>query len=131
MILSGRQAEKDKTKDNMVQNQNNARRIIPSIFVCIISLFYLFTADNVLAEITFSEPNLEECIRDKINKPTGELLTSDVQGITSLDCGWIQNLEVLYSTCGTLVGKDCQKATLVFATKEDRWQNCGLMMELW
>ena len=58
----------------MVQNQDNARRVIPSLFVCIIIFFYLITADNVLAEITFPDPNLEECVRDEINKPTGELL---------------------------------------------------------
>ena len=36
------------------------------------------------APITFADPNLEATIREAIDKPVGAILTSDVEGLTSL-----------------------------------------------
>jgi len=43
------------------------------------------TGDSGSTAITFPDANLEQVIREKINKPTGDIYPEDVIGITELE----------------------------------------------
>ncbi len=50
---------------------------------------------STLGGINFPDPNLEEAIREAINKPTGTILQSDLDEITSLDPAFLEDLSGL------------------------------------
>ncbi|MCP4033902.1 MAG: leucine-rich repeat domain-containing protein, partial [Herbaspirillum sp.] len=52
---------------------------------------------NCSSSLIFPDENLEAVIREAINKPAGDILESDLQGITELDAGMkdIENIEGL------------------------------------
>jgi len=45
--------------------------------------------------ISFPDPNLEEAIREAINKPTGPILQADLDKLTSLDRSFVEDLSGL------------------------------------
>jgi Leucine-rich repeat (LRR) protein len=60
---------------------------LKKILVLILVVFLIGCSVNTSNQvITFADENLENLIREEIEKPTGDILKSDVKEITILDC---------------------------------------------
>ena len=82
-------------------------RLLLAVLVLLSILWVFSYVTNVSQKVTFSDPNLEKAVRERIDKPEGPIFTSELKGIIAFtaiglnitDLEGLENLVNLESLC--------------------------------